>query len=130
MYDSDHEELKRLKEGEVVLCHIKKQRNYKFHKKFFALLRLTFDNIPEQVQEQYHINTLDDLLSHLKVQLGLYEIVKVNGNNTFSLGSISFQAMDGAEFEKFYNDCIEVITHTYLKGLDTDTIREEIHNFM
>ena len=47
MYDSDLEEKRRLKIGDTVLCKISRPRNYEFHKKFFALVRLTYENLPE-----------------------------------------------------------------------------------
>ena len=44
MYDSDLDEKHRLRIGDNVLCTIKRPRNYEFHKKYFALLRLTVAN--------------------------------------------------------------------------------------
>lgn len=40
LYGSDYDEHKRLKEGDEVVVEIKRARNVKFHKKYFALLRL------------------------------------------------------------------------------------------
>ena len=62
MYGSDLDEKKRLKKGEEVLCVIRKPRNYKFHKKFFALLRLTLDNLPERMERGLGITCEEDLL--------------------------------------------------------------------
>ena len=46
LYDSDYELAKRLRVGTTVRCRISLPRNYEFHKKFFALVRLTFENLP------------------------------------------------------------------------------------
>ena len=59
MYDSDFDEKRKLKEGEKVLCHISRPRNYEFHKKFFALVRLTFDNLPERLVQMLSIRSED-----------------------------------------------------------------------
>ena len=50
MYDSDLDEKHRLRIGDNVLCTIKRPRNYEFHKKYFALLRLTVANLPHLIQ--------------------------------------------------------------------------------
>ena len=59
-YNSDYDKLKNLKVGEEYECVIRKPRNYKFHKKFYVLLQLVFDN-----QEQY--NNLEDMKHDLIV---------------------------------------------------------------
>ena len=46
LYDSDHDLKQRLRVGSTVRCRVSLPRNYRFHKKFFALVRLTFDNLP------------------------------------------------------------------------------------
>ena len=47
LYDSDLDLKRRLKVGSTVRCRVTNPRNYRFHKKFFALVRLTFDNLPD-----------------------------------------------------------------------------------
>jgi hypothetical protein len=37
--------------------------------------------------------------------------------------------MDNAEFERFYNRCIDLILHRYLIGTDRESLIEEIENF-
>lgn len=44
LYDSDADQLAKIKIGEDVLATIKRPRNLRFHKKFFALLNLGFQN--------------------------------------------------------------------------------------
>ena len=41
-YNSDYEKIKKLKAGEEYQCEIKRPRNLKFHKKFFALINMLF----------------------------------------------------------------------------------------
>lgn len=129
MYDSDYEEKQRLKVGETVLCTIKRPRNYDFHKKFFALLRLTVDNLPHLIQQQMHIFTEEDMLDCLKIDLGLYTTVWHGGKEIVKPGSISFAKMDNSEFETFFNRSVDTILRTYLRGTDRQSLIEEINNF-
>lgn len=129
MYDSDLEEKQHLRTGERVLCSIRRPRNYEFHKKFFALLRLTVDNLPETLQEQMHIYNEEDLLDCLKVELGLFHTVQHGDREIIKTGSISFASMDESEFERFYNRSLDIIIHRYLIGTSRQQIAEEISRY-
>lgn len=129
MYDSDYDEKQRLREGEKVLCHINRPRNYEFHKKFFALVRLTFDNLPERLVQMLGIRSEEDMLDCLKIDLGLFKTVWHGGRQVVRLGSISFAAMDNTEFEKFYNRSISLILNKYLQGTTRKELLEEVERF-
>lgn len=94
MYDSDLDEKHRLRIGDNVLCTIKRPRNYDFHKKYFALLRLTVANLPHLIQQQMQIFTEEDLLDCLKIDLGLFTTRWHGGRQIVKTGSISFAKMD------------------------------------
>lgn len=130
MYDSDLEEKKKLKNGDVVVCRITKPRNYKFHKKFFALVRLTFENLPERFHEEWGIRSEADLLTWLKLDMGLASFAEYNGMHVVREKSISFASMDDYEFERFYNGCVDVILTKYLRGTGREDLLEEVSNFM
>lgn len=129
MYDSDLDAKHRLKVGDTVLCTIKRPRNYEFHKKFFALLRLTYDNLPELIQQQMQIFSEEDLLTCLKLDMGLAATVWHGGREIVKAGSISFAAMDQDEFERFFNRALDIILQIYLRGTKRQDILEEIDNF-
>lgn len=129
MYDSDYDEKKRLKVGDTVLCSIKRPRNYEFFKKFWALLRLTVENLPYLIQQQMQICSEEDMLRCLKIDLGLYSTVWHGGKEIIVPGSISFALMDEEEFERFFNRAVDAILSTYLRGTDRDALIEEIENF-
>lgn len=129
MYDSDLEEKRRLKIGDTVLCKISRPRNYEFHKKFFALVRLTYENLPERLHYMLNIWSEEDLLTCLKLDLGLATTVYHGGKEFIKTGSISFAAMDNSEFENFYQRTIDVILNKYLRGTDKQALLEEIVNF-
>lgn len=62
LYDSDHDLKQRLRIGSTVRCRISQPRNYEFHKKFFALVRLTYDNLPLPLVERWNVRSVDDML--------------------------------------------------------------------
>lgn len=129
MYNSDYDEKHRLREGETVLCTIKKPRNYEFHKKFFALVRLTLDNLPERLVKMLNVSTEEDMLDCLKLDLGIYTLVWHGRRPVVKLGSISFAAMDETEFQRFYNRCIDMVLTNYLRGTNRQSLLEEIQRF-
>lgn len=129
MYDSDLDEKKRLKIGETVLCKITKPRNYEFHKKFFALVRLTFDNLPEWIVRDYNVYSLEDMLTLIKLDLGFASLVQHGEYTLVKEKSISFAKMDNTEFEKFYNRAVDIVLYKYLRGTEKESLLEEIYRF-
>lgn len=129
MYDSDYDEKCRLKIGEDVLCTITKPRNYEFHKKFWALVRLTFDNLPERIHRMLDIYSIDDMAVCLKLELGYANTVWHGGRQVVIPKSISFEAMDETEFERFYQRSIDVILAKYLRGSTRQEIIDEVERF-
>lgn len=129
MYDSDLDEKHRLRIGDNVLCTIKRPRNYEFHKKYFALLRLTVANLPHLIQQQMQIFTEEDLLDCLKIDLGLFTTRWHGGRQIVKTGSISFAKMDNTEFEKFFARSVDAILRIYLCGTDRQALIEEVENY-
>lgn len=129
MYDSDLDEKHRLRIGDNVLCTIKRPRNYEFHKKYFALLRLTVANLPHLIQQQMQIFTEEDLLDCLKIDLGLFTTRWHGGRQIVKTGSISFAKMDNTEFERFYARSVDAILRIYLRGTDRQALIEEVENY-
>ena len=129
MYDSDLDEKHRLRIGDNVLYTIKRPRNYEFHKKYFALLRLTVANLPHLIQQQMQIFTEEDLLDCLKIDLGLFTTRWHGGRQIVKTGSISFAKMDNTEFEKFFSRSVDAILRIYLRGTDRQALIEEVENY-
>lgn len=129
LYDSDHDETKRLKVGSTVLCSVKRPRNYEFHKKFFALVRLCLENLPETLARDLDVHNLEDMLSCFKMDLGLFRVLTHGGRQVVRLESISFASMDNTEFEAFYNRCVDLVQYVYLNGIDRQDILDEVDNY-
>lgn len=102
-YDSDFEIAKKIKIGEIYEYDFKKPRNYEFHKKFFGLINLVFQN-----QERYKF--LDSLREDLIIEAGYYyEEVNLHGEVKKKVKSISFASMDEIEFSELYSSVVDVI---------------------
>lgn len=129
LHDSDYDNFKKLKAGDTVLCVIKRPRNVHFHKKFFALVRMALENLPESLVAELGVHNLDDMLSCFKMDLGLFSVIKHGGRQVVKLESISFSKMDNTEFEVFYNRCVDLVQHVYLRGIDREDIINEIDRY-
>jgi len=102
-YDSDYEKTKRIKAGDLVEVDIKKPRNYEFHKKFFALINLVYEN-----QEIYH--NVEDLREDLIIASGFYvDRTALGGELVRRAKSVSFASMDELEFSDLYNKVVDTI---------------------
>lgn len=130
LHDSDLDLKKRLRVGSVVRCKVSNPRNYEHHKKFFALVRLTFDNLPLPWVERWNIRNEYDMLRRFKRDLGYFtNTVNEYGEHEIEYLSISFAAMEQHEFEQFYNQCIDLVLFRYIKGIDKQDLITEIENF-
>lgn len=129
-YYSDREEFRSLKRNTDVLVEVGQKRNYEFHKKFFALLKLTYDNFPEWLEDSLNVHSVEDLRTRLKVDLGLYEVSHYGNQSVIIPKSIAFDKMDETEFEKFYRSSVNHILKNYLKGVNNEQIEEEIWKFL
>lgn len=119
-YNSDYEKAKKIKPGVDLKCSVTKPRNYKFHKKFFAMLNLVFDN-----QETY--SNLDDLRNDLTIEAGFFERrTNLEGDEVKKARSISFASMDDFEFEDFYNAILNVVIKHF--GHDKEALENELIN--
>lgn len=106
----DDTEFEKIGFGEVWTTEFKKMRNWKFHRKFFAMLNIVFENMDHEVREKRNVHTVDGLLIDLKILLGHYDLwVSLEGNAVYIPKSISFAAMDQIEFHAFYKHALDVI---------------------
>jgi hypothetical protein len=104
----DEEKLARWKYGDILTCEVKKKRNGKFHRKFFALMNFVYDN-----QERY--NDFDDFMFEIKLKCGLFsKHITTKGKMIYIPKSISFKNMDEMEFEAFYSKAIDAVLKDFI----------------
>ena len=120
-FNSDYELAKKIPLNEPIEFEFTKKRNYKFHKKFFALLNLVFEN-----QEVY--NNLEHLRKDLTISAGYYDIRhNFEGVEIYEPKSISFAKMDDNEFSELYNRFVDVVVKWL--GIEKESIIEEIEQY-
>lgn len=120
-FDSDYENFKKLPANEVFEITYTKKRNINFHRKFFALVKMVFDN-----QERYAF--MEDLRSDLTIEVGYYYLtVNIHGEEVRKAKSISFSSMDDLEFSGFYNSVVDVIVKYF--HFDKESIAEEVNRY-
>ena len=124
-FDSDYElrKLDKHKVGEKFWIDIKIARNYLFHKKYFAMLKLAFEN-----QEKFQDLTEFRLLAQMKA--GYYKEVKTEKGIVYMPSSISYDSLDNTAFEQLYNKVHDVLWKEYFSGIDNEVLQNEILNFM
>jgi len=108
----------KIKAGVPTKHKVTKPRNIQFHRKYFSLLNLAFEN-----QEQYGL--FEAFRDAVTMQAGWYDShTSFSGKLVFKPKSISFSKMDDMEFNELYNKTINVI----LKHVLTGSSRAELLN--
>ena len=117
-YNSDIEKMKRLSQGQVVSCEVKRERNLKHHNLYFALCRLVSDN-SDFISE-------DQVDYYVRIKSGLVDFQIVCDEKTIvKPKSLQFAKMNQSEFEKFFDRVIPLFEK--ITGL---TKKELLNNLM
>tara|TARA_R110000782_G_scaffold263022_1_gene355478 strand:+ start:674 stop:1087 length:414 start_codon:yes stop_codon:yes gene_type:complete len=120
-YNTDYELAKKLKVGVEYQCEIKRPRNYNFHKKYFALLTMLFDN-----QERY--SNKDHLRKDLTIEAGFYTVRKnLKGVEVYEANSISFASMKQESFDDLYSKTLDVIVKYF--NFDKEEIINNVEQY-
>jgi hypothetical protein len=102
-YNSDYDKAKKMKAGVFFECDVKKKRNYMFHKKYFALINMVFEN-------QEHFNNIDDLRDEITIESGFFKKYEnLQGDIIKKPLSINFSNMDELKFNELYSATIDTI---------------------
>lgn len=125
-----------IKVGEVVQVSVTKPRNLMRHKKFFALLNLAFEGW-EPIEQQHNgipaQKSFERFRKDVICQAGYYDVVaNLKGEVRAEAKSIAFGSMDELEFDKLYNDVVNVILKHVLQNYtrnDLDNVIEQIIRF-
>jgi hypothetical protein len=121
-YDSDFEAFTKMPVNETFEIEYTKRRNSKFHRKYFSLLKLAFEN-----QSDYR--TLEEMRHDLIIVCGYYNehVNKITGEIVKKADSISFSSMDDIQFSELYEKTKDVICKWL--GIDNQAIDEEINQY-
>src|SRR5260221_3037632 len=114
--------LRKLGQGEIVVIELKRPRNIKFHRLYFALINLVWQNLDE---ERYP--TPSDLHAAIKIAAGLRTRIELpDGTLGFIPGSIAFHKMSEDDFSAFYNRVCDLISKHFLPGVKSQDLKHEV----
>jgi hypothetical protein len=126
------------KVGQPIRCVVTKMRNYKFHKKWFALVKYAFDIWSESAPPIRHKGeavrpNFDKFRRDLTILAGFYEpVFGVRGELMLEAKSISFANMDDHEFESLFSATLDAVLQKVLsgRGLTEAKLREYVDEVM
>lgn len=132
--DEDAEALRKIKTGSAVRVEIRQIRNYKFHRKWFALAKLAFDIWSETVPQMEYRGVevkpdFDRFRRDLVILTGRFKAVySARGDVRVEAESISFANMAEDKFEKLYSDTIDVVLRKILNDgrMTEDQLRSRV----
>jgi hypothetical protein len=132
--------VKSLEPGEILLFSFKKIRNWKYHKKFFALLNFAYETWdPERQHKTYKgrpvSKNFERFRKDVTIQAGFYEqTFDLDGNMQLEALSISFAKMDDMKFEQVYSAVATVILEkvllNYKDRAELDGVMDEMAGFL
>jgi hypothetical protein len=111
--------LRKLKLGSEVTVEIKRPRNLKHLRKFWALMQLLYEN-------QEHYASADEICTVFKFRIGHTKKIKTRDGIVEEPLSISFPAMDQEGFDQFYDRAIDFAVKEILPGMKEGTLRAEV----
>lgn len=120
----------RQKLGAVSHGDFKQFRNYRFHKKYFALLNLAFDYWETGDQEYKGMpvtKNFDRFRADVQIVAGYGDpVFNLRGEIRMESKSISFGSMTQDDFDDLYNKVVNVLLDRVLrlKGFTRETIDE------
>lgn len=119
--DSEAEEaLRGIGKDEIVGLVIRRPRNPRHHRLFFALLKIVFEN-----QERYRSEA--ELLAAIKIATGhCVPITLTSGEKAFIPSSISFGAMDQSAFEAFWEKVCTLVCTKIIPNLKREDLEAEL----
>jgi len=122
VYESDLENYCKIPLNEQFEIEYTKKRNVKFHRLYFSLLKLAFEN-----QQDYR--NLNDMRRDITITSGYYdEIVNKMSGEVYKVAkSISFASMENTEFSELYEKTKNVISEWL--GISDENIENEIMQY-
>lgn len=124
LFNSDNDSIRsaKLKMGEFYEIEIRKKRNILFHRKFFALLTLVFDN-----QVHFKSTEFEPFRGYMLIKAGFFTRTDTPKGAFYYPKSISFANMDEIEFSDLYDKMLKVAREEI--GVDNEVIAQEIEQY-
>jgi len=125
----------KIKINEVVHGSLRRHRITWKHRKYFALLKLGFDNwTPGEIDSKYGIpqKNFERFRKDAAILCGFYEVViRIDGSTRIEAKSISFKNMDQAEFDNLYSKTIDLfLAKIYGKDMTKDELDQAVEKYI
>jgi len=134
--NEDAEEIiKGMKQGQAIKLKYTFPRNYEFLKKWFALLKIGFDNwIPGEINSKYGVpeKNFDRFRADVIILAGFYDTtIRLDGSVRVEPKSVSFGKMTHEEFENLYSKTINVLLkYVYGSGMTAEEIDQIVEEYL
>ena len=136
--DEDAQALQKIKSGSAVRVEVKQIRNYKFHRKWFALAKYAFDIWSETMPQREYKGQMvmpefDRFRKDLIILCGYFGAVyNVRGEVRVEAKSIGFAGMNEETFEALFSKTIDVILAKILGGtrMTEEQLRNHVDNVL
>ena len=116
--DDSLEKIKKLKTDETYYVDVKIARNYEFHKKYFSLMKLAYEN-----QDKYEDPT--SFRYEVTMRAGFYKThITSKGTTLFFPDSIAFDKMTAEQFEELFSKSVDIILKHFVPADKKDLIDE------
>ena len=127
--------VRKCKTGELLHSDYKRVRNYKFHRKYFALIKFAFDQWEPKGELTYKgepvTKNMNRFRKDIAILSGFFETtVNLKGEVRLEAKSISFAQMDEIEFEQLYNTTINVVLSRILTRYTRKDLDEVVENLL
>lgn len=127
--DEDYDDKRKLKIGEIYEVTVRQVRNYQFHKKYFALINLSWEYLNEEQQKFF--KTKEVFRKSLEITAGHCDVVYSFETKSYhhTPKSISFEKMKEDEFSELYERVKDVLFIAILKNITEEEFTRELINF-
>ena len=128
--DNDYEEKRKLKVGQIYKATIKLNRNYRLHRKYFALINCAWAYQNER-QTAFFKGSVEIFRKTMEMAAGhcerVYSIEHKEWRDVPK--SIAFDKMDEAEFRDLYERVKDVLFLVFLKDISEEEFLRALANF-
>lgn len=115
---SEAEKMNGIQSDKILKVKVTNTRNYQNHKRFFALMKIVFEN-----QDKYP--SLEQMRKEIIMRTGRYVAHHhLTGAVSYSAESIAFDKMDESEFNQLFSDTIDVALKYFCKNMTEEQLWE------
>lgn len=128
--DEDYEVKRLLKNGSVYEATITRQRNPRFHRKYFQLINCAWDMIGEKWQEFFRCSK-DGFRKTLELSAGYYDVIYSPARKEWTQipKSIAFDKMDEGDFSSMYERVKDVLYTLFIDENNREQFEEQLKYF-